>query len=267
MTVDFHSHTTNSDGSLSTEELVRSMDARGVGVFSITDHDSVRAYAEMPSTRARVITGIEINTTHRGMDVHVLGYGFDPGPDSPIVATLEANRAARSARIDTMVAQLSAAGYPITREMVLAEAAGAESLGRPHVAKALIRAKLVRDVETAFRQILSRNGPGYVPSLHITPVQAIEAIRAGGGVPVLAHPGRLRDEAIIDELAEYGLAGLEVFYPTHTSPQVAFFRERARRYGLVMTAGSDFHDIRYHSAGVGMDVAPEDIEPFLALVA
>ncbi len=268
MIVDFHSHTRNSDGTLPTAELAAAMERRGVTIFSITDHDSIRAYDELPPVRAKVVTGIEINTTYRGNDVHVLGYGFDPAAASPIVATLESNRVARRERIAEMVRRLVAGGYAITPAMVATEADGAEALGRPHVAKALVRAGLVRDMETVFATVLGRGGIGYVPSAHITPQQAIEAIRSSGGVPVLAHPGRLRDDTIVDALAENdGLAGLEVFYPSHTTPQVAFFREKARRYGLVMTAGSDFHDARWKSATVGVEVERDDITPFLELVA
>ena len=92
-------------------------------------------------------------------------------------------------------------------------------------------------------------------------------VRASGGVPVLAHPGRLLDESILDDLAERGLAGLEVFYPTHTPQMTAHFRAKASRYGLVMTAGSDFHDERWGARAVGVDVDEADVRPFLDLVA
>lgn len=266
MLVDFHCHTTNSDGSLSTAKLVAAMERRGVGIFSITDHDTTRAYEELPESRARIVAGIEINTTRDGVDVHVLGYGFDPSTSGSIYETLRANRDARRARITTMIERLVAAGYPLTEEMVAAEAAGSESLGRPHVAKALVRAGMVKDVQTVFRDLVSREGPAYVPSTHITPAQAIEAVARAGGVPVLAHPGRLNDYAVIDELTERGIVGLEVFYPTHTPSQTAHFRQLASRLGLVMTAGSDFHDARWNSSVVGVDVEEADVKPFLDLV-
>jgi predicted metal-dependent phosphoesterase TrpH len=122
-------------------------------------------------------------------------------------------------------------------------------------------------VQSAFDQLLSRGKPGYAPSLHMTPIEAIELVLACGGVPVLAHPGRLKDEAIIDELAGNGLVGLEVFYATHTTQQVAHYRQLAERLGLVTTAGSDFHDARWNARGVGMDVDESDVRPFLDLVA
>ena len=264
MTVDFHSHTSESDGTLSPAELVEQMRARNVAWFSITDHDTTRAY-EAEGMPSNVVTGIEINTTWNGSDVHILGYGIPTG-DSPLGDTLARNREHRRARIDVMVAGLNRAGYPITVERVLAESGGGHALGRPHVAKALVRAGMVPDVAAAFRELLSSGGAGYAPSNHITPLEAIEIVRRSGGVPVLAHPGRLKDEAVIADLSEAGLVGLEVFYPSHDVPQVAHFRALAAQNGLVMTAGSDFHDPRWNARGVGMEVEAEDIRAFLDLV-
>ncbi len=266
MTVDFHSHTLESDGSLTPAQLVERMRARGVGWFSITDHDTTRAYAAVEAPGQHVVPGIEINTTWDGSDVHVLGYRVPTGP-SPLADVLERNRAHRRARIDVMVGGLNRVGYPLTVAQVLAESGGGHALGRPHVAKALIRAGMVRDVQAAFRDLLSRGKPGYAPSHHITPFEAIEVVRASGGVPVLAHPGRLADDAIVAELAARGLGGIEVFYPTHSAEQVARYRALAARHGLVMTAGSDFHDERYNKGGVGVEVDERDLRPFLDLVA
>jgi predicted metal-dependent phosphoesterase TrpH len=267
--VDFHSHTSASDGTLAPDELLALMRKRNVSLLSITDHDTLRAYDD-PSVQeydgAQIVPGIEINTTWQGNDVHILGYGFALGL-SRLADALERNRAHRRDRMEQMIRQLNAAGYPITLEAVLAEAGGGHALGRPHVAKALIRAGMIPDIDTAFRKLLARGGAGYVPSHHITPQEAIDLIAADGGVPVLAHPGRLKDEALVDDLAEAGLVGIEVFYPTHEPGQVAMFRAKAVRYGLVMTAGSDFHDPRYNTRGVGMDVDEEDLRPFLDLVA
>ncbi|HYZ15048.1 MAG TPA: hypothetical protein VE591_01555 [Candidatus Acidoferrum sp.] len=242
------------------------MRARGVSWFSITDHDTTRAYESIDAPGHHVVPGIEINTTWDGSDVHILGYGIPIGP-SPLAEVLERNRRSRRARIDVMVAGLNRAGFPITVEEVLAESGGGHALGRPHVAKALVRRGMVRDVDAAFRELLSAGKAGYAPSHHITPLEAIEVVRASGGVPVLAHPGRLRDDTIVDALAERGLVGLEVFYATHTTQQTAYFRAKAARFGLVMTAGSDFHDERWNARGVGMDVDEADVRPFLDLVA
>ncbi len=242
------------------------MRARGVTWFSITDHDTTRAYERVDAPGQHVVPGIEINTTWDGSEVHILGFGIPTGP-SPLAGVIETNRAHRRRRIDTMVAGLNRAGYPITVDAVLAESNGGHALGRPHVAKALVRGGMVLDVKSAFDQLLSHGRPGYAPSYHITPSEAIDVVRRSGGVPVLAHPGRLKNLAIVDDLAERGLAGIEVFYPTHTPQQVAYFRGQAERYGLVMTAGSDFHDERWNARDVGVDVDDDDVRPFLDLVA
>jgi 3',5'-nucleoside bisphosphate phosphatase len=264
--VDFHSHTSESDGTLTPQELADFMGERRVEIFSISDHDTLSGFGKFKAPPdSRVITGVEINTTYRGNEVHLLGYGM-PADSPELLATIERNRDARRVRAQRMVDQLQRAGYGVTYDDVLKQGPDAKSIGRPHVAKALIAKGLVPDIDWAFRNLLRTGMPGYVPSLHITPQEAIERITAAGGVPVLAHPGRLKDRVLIDELAPNGLRGLEVFYPLHDAEDVRIFRELAKRYGLVMTAGADFHDIRYHTRGVGMDVERDDIAPFLDLV-
>ena len=256
-----------SDGTLTPQELSDFMGERGVEIFSISDHDTTAAYGNFtPPPGARVIVGIEINTTWKENEVHVLGYGVPLGP-SPINELLEYNQDQRRVRAETMVDQLRKAGYGITLDDVLAESGDALSIGRPHVAKALVRLGIVSSVDEAFKKALGTGRPGYVPQLYTTPEHAIEKIAEAGGIPVLAHPGRLRDRVLIDELAPRGLRGLEVFYPLHDAADTAEFRETARRYNIVMTAGMDFHDIRYHTKGVGMEVPAEDLEPFFDLVA
>jgi hypothetical protein len=266
MRVDFHSHSNMSDGTLAPQALADFMGERNVEMFCISDHDTLRAYGafEAPSG-SHYITGIEINTTWRDNEVHVLGYNVPLGP-SPINGLLEFNQNQRRIRAQTMVDQIRRAGYGLTMDDVLRESDEADSVGRPHVAKALVRAGLTESVDSAFRTILGQGKPGYVPQLYTTPEKAIDTILEVGGIPVLAHPGRLKDRILIDELAPRGLRGLEVFYPLHEPNDVEEFRAKAREYGLVMTAGMDFHDIRYHTKGVGMDVDDADIAPFLELV-
>ena len=266
MIVDFHSHTYESDGTLSPQALADFMAERNVEIFSISDHDTMSAYGQFePRNGARVVTGIEINTTYKENEVHVLGYGLRADA-APLKTMLARNVAERLNRVRRMVHQLQRAGYGITVEAVLAEAENAKALGRPHVGKALVRSGAVEDIEWAFRNLLRSGKPGYVPSSHVTPQEAIETIVASGGVAVLAHPGRLKNWTLIDELAGVGLGGLEVFYPLHDADDIAFFRKKAAEHNLVMTAGSDFHDIRYHTRGVGMEVDDADIAPFLDMV-
>ena len=200
MTVDFHCHTRESDGALAPDQLVDMMRKRGVQIFAITDHDTMKAYGQFCADFATVIPGIEINTTWNENEVHVLGYGLPLGDETPLAKTLAENREFRRTRIDRMVAALTDAGFALTVADIVAESDGGDALGRPHVAKALIRKGYVSDVDAAFRTLLSRGKPGYLPSNYITPTQAIAVIRDSGGVPVLAHPGRLKDDSIIEEL-------------------------------------------------------------------
>ncbi len=268
MLVDFHSHTTESDGTLSPVELAGAMRKRGVEIFSVTDHDSLGAYAKLGDAAgtAKVVPGIELNTTYKGNEVHVLGFGFASGAQS-VEDAIAGNRRERERRAEQMIERIVRAGYDIDIDAVRAEAGhGETALGRPHVARALIRKGYFSDIDAAFRELLVAGKPGYVPSSYMLPHQAVELVTKAGGVAVLAHPGRLKDESIVDELVNAGLGGIETFYGTHDANQVAHFRDVAAHYGLVMTAGSDFHDPRYNTRGVGMDVDREDIQPFLDLV-
>jgi predicted metal-dependent phosphoesterase TrpH len=266
--VDFHSHTLESDGTLAPAELATLMRKRGVEIFSVTDHDSLGAYGKFDGQEgaATIVPGIELNTTYRGNEVHVLGYGF-PLDAVEIGTAIAENRRQRELRAQLMVDQLNRAGYELDFANVRAEAGySRSSLGRPHVARALIRAGHVATLDAAFRDLLTPGKPGYVPSSYMRPQDAVALIARAGGVAVLAHPGRLRDEDIIDELVAAGLAGLEVFYATHEPGQVAHYRNIAARHGLVMTAGADFHDPGHNPRGVGMEVERADVQPFLDLV-
>lgn len=264
MIVDFHSHTNASDGTLTPDELVAAMRERNVSIFSITDHDTLDAYRTLTGKTidATVIPGVEINCSVRGGDVHILGYKL-PLEETNLTRILSSHRSSRVERAKQMVKQLNDAGLPVTFEQVQAEAVGSLALGRPHVGKALVRHGHVKNIEAVFRDWLVVGKPGYVPQDHILPYRAIELIKEAGGVAVLAHPGRLKDETIIDDLAKYGLDGIEVFYPTHSPQQISYYRGKAKEHKLVMTAGSDFHDIRWHTRGVGMEVEKTDIQPFL----
>ena len=218
----------------------------GVGTLALTDHDTTagldEAIAEGRRIRIDVVPGVEINTDVDEYEVHVLGYYIDHG-GSDFQAFLARMRAGRVDRARTMVDRLHALGVSVEWARVEAIAAGA-SVGRPHVARALVEARRVATVQEAFERFLGRRAPAYVPRLKVSPEEAVEAVRAAGGVPVLAHPGWASSGPVIDripQLVAHGLAGLEVYYPDHTAEMTAHFLDVARRHGLVATGGTDFH--------------------------
>ena len=265
--VDLHSHTNMSDGTLTPQALSDFMGERGVEVFSISDHDTLAAYGDFtPPPGARIITGIEINTTWRENEVHVLGYGVPLGP-SPHqrAARIQSGAASHTGRDDGRPA--AGGRLPLDARGHLKESGGAYAIGRPHVAKALVRLGVVDSVDAAFREALKPGKPGYVPQHYTTPEHAIEMIAAAGGIPVLAHPGRLKDR-VADRRARAtrveGARGL--LSATRRSRHGRVSRDRqALRLGHDGRHG--LSRIRYHTAGVGMEVNAEDIAPFLELVA
>jgi predicted metal-dependent phosphoesterase TrpH len=265
--VDFHSHTLKSDGTASPAELLELMVRKGVEYFAVTDHDTLAAYDELGERPGgpRLIKGIEINTFYQGDDVHILGYGLTTGA-SPLNDGLERRRQARSDRLEAMVGKLRAGGVAITFDEVRSLSAGVSALGRPHLAKLLVARGYAGSVNEAFNRYLQRGSPAYIEAAPLSPFEAILLIRESGGIPVLAHPGRLKDPAIVDTIARAGILGIEVFYGTHTAEQTERFRGAAEYYHLSMSAGADYHDADWTPWGVGMEVRERDILPFLKLI-
>lgn len=246
MKVDLHTHSTASDGLLAPARLVITAREHGVGTLALTDHDTTagleEALAEGRRIHIDVIPGVEINTDVGDDEIHILGYYVDhTRPD--FQAFLARMRAGRVDRARAMVDKLRALGAPVEWTRVEAIAAGA-SVGRPHVARALLEARRVATMQEAFERFLGRRAPAYVPRLKVSPEDAVETVRAAGGVPVLAHPGWASSGPVIErvpELVAHGLAGIEVYYPDHTAEMIAQYLDVVRRYGLVATGGTDFH--------------------------
>ncbi|HEV2281024.1 MAG TPA: PHP domain-containing protein, partial [bacterium] len=189
-----------------------------------------------------VIPGVEINTDVDDYEVHILGY-FVEHSRAGFQAFLARMRAGRVERARAMVERLRELQVPVEWDRVQAIAAGA-SVGRPHIARALLEGRRVATMQEAFERFLGRHAPAYVPRLKVSPEEAVEAVGAAGGVPVLAHPGWASSGPAIDrvpQLVAHGLAGLEVYYPDHTAEMTARYLEVARRRGLVATGGTDFH--------------------------
>lgn len=242
--IDLHLHSTASDGAYAPEEVVQIALANQMDVIALTDHDTVggvqRAQQAAQGTGLTVIAGVELSAEDEKLDRHILGYFLDVTHPAmlKLFATL---REARVNRVVAMVEKLSALGITISVERVLEIAKGG-SVGRPHVARAMLQQEAVNTLQEAFDRYIGDDQPAYVPHFQLSPRTALEAIHAAGGIAVLAHPGRYPDyRPILEELLPLGLDGLEVYYPDHPPGLITELRFQANKHNLWMTAGSDFH--------------------------
>ena len=252
--VDLHTHTLRSDGTLEPRDLVEQAAAAGVHLLSITDHDNLAAHRELTGPDApalpaglELIPGVEINCLTGSApavfegELHILGFGVQPD-DAAFEALLAAQRNGRLVRFDRTLEVLRRQGMSVDAAVEELDLAGIESLGRPTVARLMIASGYATSVEDAFARWLGRGRPAYVPREGIGPVRAIGAIRAAGGLPVLAHFGEAEaHESLIRDLQAIGLGGLEVYYRTFDQARVDSVGRVADELGLVKTGGSDFH--------------------------
>lgn len=241
-TVDLHAHTTASDGAATPTELVERAAAIGLVAIAVTDHDTVEGVTEARAAGARlgveVIVGVELSTTERDEEVHVLGLHLDDTRAlEPLLADL---RRARLRRADAMVGALRALGVSLTLEAVLAEA-GPGAVGRPHVARALIAGGWVRDQREAFDRYLGSGRPANVAKQRLPFAAAIASVHEAGGIAVLAHPGRDCTRVRLESLLADGLDGVEVRHPSHSAEDIARVGALTDHFGLVPSGGSDWH--------------------------
>lgn len=275
-TVDLHTHTLRSDGVLTPVELVRSAAEAGITTLAITDHDTLAAHRDLALGRAmpapiELITGVEINAIARGIplqdwELHILGFGMDID-DEAFEAALAVQRAARRVRFERTVTRLREIGLPIDAQVATLEPDDDDALGRPTIARALIAAGFATSVEDAFQRLIGWDGPAYVPREGMGPREAIGAIRAAGGVPVLAHFSEAPSQVpLLRELQEIGLGGLEVYYRTFPAETVTMVGAVAMQLGLIATGGSDYHGdlMTYAEARVTLDV-PDSVAEAIRL--
>ncbi|QZN84953.1 PHP domain-containing protein [Cellulomonas sp. C5510] len=248
MRIDLHTHSTASDGTEPPAGVVASAVAAGLDVVALTDHDTTAGWAEAAGAAQRLgialVPGTEVSALRGGVSIHLLSYLQDPAHPA-LAGVVARTREARLHRGRAIVERLSR-DLPITWEDVVAQQAPGTVVGRPHIADALVALGVVPDRTAAFADLLSARGRYYVPYYAPEAGEAVEAIRASGGVPVFAHPGadgrgRIVPDAVITELAEAGLAGLEVHHRDHTPEQRARLAELADRLGLLVTGSSDYH--------------------------
>ncbi|MFJ9825852.1 PHP domain-containing protein [Streptomyces sp. NPDC101160] len=257
MRIDLHTHSTASDGTDTPAELVRNAAAAGLDVVALTDHDTSRGYAEAVAALPEgltLVTGAELSCRYDGVSLHMLAYLFDP-EEPALLAERELVRDDRVPRARAMVGKLQELGVPVTWDQV-ARIAGDGSVGRPHVAEALVELGVVPDVSGAFTpEWLADGGRAYVEKHELDPVDAIRLVKAAGGVTVFAHPlalkrGECVPESAIARLAEAGLDGIEVDHMDHDEPTRARLRGLAKELGLLTTGSSDYHGSR-KTVGLG----------------
>lgn len=248
ITADLHIHTTASDGRLSPEKIIEQAMEAGLSYIAITDHDTVDGLLELSSLQqplpasVAVIPGIELSTDLDENEVHILGYYIDIF-NRELRSQLDILIAHRLERAKEIVSKLNQLGYFITYQRVLELAGKATSIGRPHIAKALVEKGYFPSISEVFLTLLGKNGPAYVPHYKLSPAQVIELVKKTGGVPVLAHPGLVGDDTIVLDIIHSGILGLEVYHPKHDEEQVQKYLTLANSHQLAITGGSDFHGI------------------------
>lgn len=265
---DLHAHSTASDGAYAPEDLVLAQARAGVRWMSLTDHDTldgVRPAREAGrALGVEVIPGVEVSTRFAGEEVHILAYGIEPG-EASFEAMLKENREARIVRMREILRRLRRFGIEIPLEDVMHEAGG-PSVGRPHLARVLLSKGVIADLEEAFQRFVGYGGPCYVPRADVWTPDAVRAIRAAGGRPVLAHPGLLRNASlVIESLLEAGLWGIEARHASHDAAARARYEETAAALGLAVTGGTDTHGPgSIHDVPLGtIEVPAETLEALL----
>lgn len=246
--IDLHMHSTFSDGSLTPDELVQEGKRIGLSGMALTDHDTTAGLGEFMAATARVgvtgVPGVEISAEVPRGTLHMLGYHIDAA-NGPLSAALAEIRGGREYRNHKILSRLHELGMPIEWDEV-AMLAGDEVVGRPHFAQAMLARGYVKDKQEAFDRFLAKGQRAYVDRLRLSPRDSIGIVRGAGGVAVMAHPFTLGLNSVelrecVAELAENGLAGIEVYYSEHSASQTLAYKALAAEFGLIATGGSDFH--------------------------
>jgi 3',5'-nucleoside bisphosphate phosphatase len=246
--IDLHTHSTVSDGTQAPGEVVAAAARAGLDVLALTDHDSTAGWTEAAAEAHRLgiglVPGMEISCSAGGTSIHLLSYLHDP-EHAELAATVTAARESRGHRAQRMVELLSA-DVDITWPLVLEHVEDGATIGRPHIADALVARGVVSDRAEAFAGLLSSSGPYYLVHYAPHPVEAVRLVRAAGGVPVMAHPrarsrGRVVADDVIEAMVEAGLMGLEVGHRDNPAEDQEQLRELARRWDLLITGSSDYH--------------------------
>lgn len=240
---DLHMHTTFSDGIHSPYELVKLCKQKGLTTIAITDHDSMEAFPDAleygKEFGVEVIPGVELSAMVDDKDVHILGYFIDY-TNKRFQEYLEFFRLERVKRAERIVAKLNTINVPLSIETVM-ERAGKGSVGRPHIASAMVEKGYIQNYHEAFEKFIGNGRPAFEKKFHLSPEEAIKLISSSGGLSFLAHPGRYTSDDAVNLLIKCGLDGIETIHPSHTPAHTAHYRGIVSEYYLLESGGSDFH--------------------------
>ena len=240
---DLHIHTKFSDGTYSPEELINQAARVGLDSIAITDHDTLDGVARTTEAarekNIEVISAIELTAQYNGLEVHILGYFIDYS-SSTLIKKLAVLKEVRRERIYKMVDKLKKMNIDIEAEQVF-KISGSGTVGRLHLARALLEAGYVDSIYRAFHKYIGDQSPAYICGFRFNPLEAIKLIRDYGGIAVLAHPLSLKRDDLIPLFVEYGMRGLEVYYPEYAKTMTDYYSSLADKYKLLITGGSDFH--------------------------
>ena len=245
MASDLHTHTIFSDGSLSPEELVASAKNLGLNYLAITDHDTVDGLRHLyenglyPNKTLKIIPGLEFKADHE-RDIHIVGYNVDIY-NGKLLDKLNDLIEARWVRFSEIVNKLQAKGFQVREADVLKIAGTSRSIGRSHIARALVKNGCFKTIRDAFEKMLQRGKPAYVPRYLFSLEEIICLIRKAGGIVCLAHPKLIGDDALVERICQSGIDAVEAFYPCHKPEDVNRYIKFAEQYNLMIGGGSDFH--------------------------
>ncbi len=267
---DLHLHTHFSDGPFSREDLAGHGQRLGFAAMALTDHDSVEGCTRMAAACGAAgiefIVGTELTAEHNETEVHLLGYLMDT-QNKRLLVEIARFQSVRQNRIREMVARLNQLNVPLEAETVFA-LANCKSPGRPHLARALVKAGLCKSSDEAFERFLKKNRPAWVPKAKMSALEGVELIHQAGGLAVMAHPGLNRTDEIIPELVDAGLDGIECFHTKHSTKTAERYLEIADKFHLLVTGGSDCHGFSKGKPLIGTVKLPyEHVEKLKAKIA
>ncbi len=259
--VDLHTHSTASDGTLDPHKVLDLAIQLKIRYFALSDHDSTEGWALIAETAKRIpdftlVPAVEMSAEGKHA-CHILGYWINPH-DTAFQNQLQYFRKRRIDRLRAMAEKLGTLGFPIDFDALLHERQG-RSIGRPHLADALVQKGVVKSRKAAFDRFLKKEGPAYIPNDTPTAEDIIQLIRRAGGVPVLAHPSYYTSEDLVKELAGFGLMGIEAYYPEHGRSLIQRYADLAKSVGIIVTGGSDFHGPKTGRDAIACIDVPEEI--------